>query len=257
MTHTGSGTHTTTTEDYRWSVFVVDHPQRKDSSFFTAAKRTTHRILETMAPDGYPYGPGPWEMHHGGSLWVHGSNGWRLYLARAGIEWSMQFCADPAKVERLRLDAVELIGAFPTTLPALADLGYAHAEEILSTPITDAKTVARWTDSLFNSCVPLSKADHQGILPAVPGEHHYPLPVKAGDFLRFADFQLWVTLPDGSHGAVTPVAPRGSGDGRARLVFARHGTSAGDAVALAQTDHRAVILPADHPLAIQAFARQN
>jgi hypothetical protein len=195
-------------------------------------------------------------MHHGGSLWVRCADGWRMYLARAGIEWSMQFCADPVKVDRLRRDALALVQAFPDTFPALAKIGYGEAEEILTAPITDAQTVGRYTDSLFNSCVPLTRLDHQGILPTAAGEHHYPLPVKAGDFIRYDDFRLWVTLPDGTHGAVTPLSPRGSGDGRARLIYARHGTPEGDAVALAQDEHKAVILPADHPVAEQAYAKQ-
>jgi len=251
-----AATHKTTQEDHPWSVYVVDHPQRNDSPWFVAAKRTAHKILADPGPDGLPYGPGPWEMHHGGSLWVRSAGNWRMYLARAGIEWSMQFCADPAKVDRLRQDALALVRAFPDTLPALATLGYGEAEEILTNPVTDAQAVARYTDSLFNSCVPLTRPDHQGILPAAAGEHHYPWPVKAGDFVRYDDFQLWVTMPDGTHGAVTPVSPRGSGDGRVRLLFARHGTAEGDAVALAQREHLAVILPPDHPLAQQAYARQ-
>ncbi|RJQ81621.1 DUF6424 family protein [Amycolatopsis panacis] len=252
-----AGTHTTPTETHPWSVFVADHPQRADSRWFTAAKRTAKKILATFPADGLPYGPAPWEMHHGGSLWVRGHDGWRIFLARAGIEWSMQFCADPVKVDRLRQDAATLVRAFPDTLPALEKLGYADAPDILSTPIKTADDVARYTDSLFNSCVPLSRTDHQGILPAAAGEHHYPLPVKAGDFIRYDDFPLWVTLDDGTHVAVTPVSPRGQGDGRVRMVFARHGTSAGDAVALAQEEHKAVILPDDHPVAREAFKQQT
>ena len=57
-------------------------------------------------------------------------------------------------------------------------------------------------------------------------------------------------------GAVTPLKPRGSGDARVRLLYARHGTPEGDAVALAQAKHKAVILPPDHPLAEQAYAKQ-
>jgi hypothetical protein len=71
------------------------------------------------------------------------------------------------------------------------------------------------------------------------------------------DFQLWVTLPDGTHAAVTPLAPRGSGDGMVRLIYARHGTPQGDAVATAQHQHKAVILPPEHALAQQAYVRQN
>jgi hypothetical protein len=251
-----AATHQTPAEVQPWSTYIVDHPMRKDSSWFTAAKRAARKILADPGPGGLPYGHGPWEMHHGGSLWVRNAEGWRMYLARAGIEWSMQFCADPAKVDRLRQDALILVRAFPDTLAAMAKLGYDEAEEILSTPITDAHLVERYTDSLFNSCVPLTREDHQGILPKAAGEHHYPWPAKAGDFIRYDDFELWVTLPDGTHGAVTPLSPRGSGDGRVRLIYARHGTPEGDAVARAQRQHKAVVLPREHPVAREAYARQ-
>lgn len=250
-------THQTRPEKYPWSVYVVDHPQRAESPWFAAAKRVARKILAEQAADTLPYGPGPWEMHHGGSLWVRSAGSWRMYLARAGIEWSMQFCADPAKVDRLRQDALTLVHAFPETLPALAALGYEEADAILNEPIGDAGAVARYTDSLFNACVPLTRPDHQGVLPKAAGEHHYPWPVKAGDFIRYDDFELWVTMPDGTHGAVTPLAPRGSGDGRVRLLYARHGTPEGDAVAVAQHEHKAVVLPPDHPLARQAYAKQT
>jgi hypothetical protein len=250
-----AGTHVEA-EDHPWSAYIADHPRRTESSWFAAAKRTAHKILADPEADGPPYGPGPWEMHHGGSLWVRTADGWRMYLARAGIEWSTQFCADPAKVDRLRRDALTLVSAFPDTLPALAALGYRGAAEILTEEITDADGIARYADALFNSCVPLTRQDHQGVLPAAAGEHHYPWPVKSADFFRRDDFQLWVTLADGTHGAVTPLAPRGSGDGRVRLVYARHGTPEGDAVATAQRRNKAVILPPDHALARQAYARQ-
>lgn len=249
-------THELPPECHRWSQYIVDHPKRSESRWFASAKRTAHKILAGLSPDESPYGPGPWEMHHGGSLWVLSADGWRMYLARAGIEWSLQFCADPAKVDRLRRDALALVQAFPGTLPELARLGYEEAEEILTAPVTDATTVGRYTDSLFNSCVPLIRPDHQGILPKAAGEHHYPWPAKAGDFIRYDDFRLWVDLPDGTHGAVTPLSPRGSGDGRVRLLYARHGTPEGDAVAQAQAEDKAVILPSDHDLAQQAFAAQ-
>jgi hypothetical protein len=150
-----------------------------------------------------------------------------------------------------------LVAAFPDTLPALHDLGYTKAEAIVKTPITDADGVARWTDCLFNACVPLRAGDHSGVLPEAAGEHHYPLPVKAADFFRYDDFQLWVTLPDGTHAAVSPVGRRGSGDGRVRLLYARHGTDASDALIYAQREHRAVILPDTSGEARQAFLFQR
>ncbi|PBC80536.1 hypothetical protein SAMN05428945_4963 [Streptomyces sp. 2224.1] len=255
-------------ENHPWKIRLVEHPKRFESSHFRAAKTTARKILHAMDDADLPYGPRPvdpdqessnserWEMHHGGSLWVKGSRGWRMYRARVGIEWSMQFCADPGKVDRLRQDAAELVDAFPLTLPALAELGYQRAEELLRTPIRDADGVEAWTDSLFNACVPLSHGNHQGILPSVPGEHHYPWPVKGADFVRYEDFQLWVTLPDGTHGAVAPVDRRGSGDGHVRLAFVPEGSAAAPAVAEAQDRGLMAVVPPDSEVALQAFAQQ-
>lgn len=103
-----------------------------------------------------------------GAVWVKGAGGWRMYRARVCVEWSMQFCANPARVDRLRLEAAELVDAFPRTLPALAKLGYGEAEALLLTPIKDADGVEAWTDSLFNACVPLSRGNHQGYSPVCP-----------------------------------------------------------------------------------------
>ncbi|MYS92934.1 MULTISPECIES: DUF6424 family protein [Streptomyces] len=252
------GTHG---ENHPWKIRLVDHAERRETPHFRAAKKTAKKILDELDDGDVPYGPRPaasehWEMHHGGSLWVKGSGGWRMYRARVGIEWSMQFCSDPAKVDRLRRDAAELVDAFPLTLPALAALGYEEAEELLRTPITDADGVSAWTDSLFNACVPLSPGHHQGILPKVPGEHHYPWPVKGADFVRFDDFQLWVTLPDGTHGAVTPVDRRGSGDGHVRLVHVPEGSAAAETLAEAQRHGVMAVLPPNSSAALQAFRQQ-
>ncbi|WP_432190787.1 DUF6424 family protein [Streptomyces sp. bgisy027] len=248
-------------ENHPWEIRVVKHPERTQSSHFRAAKATAKLILaELTAEDAdLPYGPGPWEMHHGGSLWVkaeEGGGGWRMYRARVGIEWSAQFCADPEKVDRLRREAAELIAAFPLTLPALDELGYKRARKLLDTPIEDADGVEAWTDSLFNSCVPLTTPDHSGVLPKAAGEHHYPWPIKAADYFRYDDFQLWVTLPDGTNAGVTPVGRRGSGDGHLRIVHARHGSEAGDAVAEAQRRHMMAVVPPDSPIALAAFEQQ-
>jgi hypothetical protein len=245
-------------ETHPWEIRIVKHPERSESAHFRAAKKTAKKILEEMSTDGneLPYGPGPWEMHHGGSLWVKAESGWRMYRARVGVEWSMQFCADPAKIDRLRQEAAELVDAFPLTLPALEELGYKRAPALLSTPVTDAEGVEAWTDSLFNSCVPMSNPHHSGVLPKAAGEHHYPWPTKSADFFKFDDFQLWVTLPDGTHAAVAPVRRRGSGDGHVRIVHARHGTPAGDAVAEAQRRRMMAVLPPDSPVALEAFEQQ-
>ncbi len=252
------GTHTQH-GDNPWTINIVKHPTRKESRWFRDAKRTAKKILATLDASTYPYGPPPWEMHHGASLWVLTDGGWRMYLGRAPIEWSLQFCADPAKVDRLRREAKALVDAFPRTIPALEELGYTDARTILEEEITDAEGVARFTDSLFNSCVPLSRGDHQGILPTAAGEHYYPIPIKGGDFIRYDDFELWVTLDDGTHAAVAPVARRGNPkhDARVEVLYARHGTAAGDALSAAIEEHKSVIVPPDHPVAQAAFTQQR
>ncbi|MEU3252498.1 DUF6424 family protein [Streptomyces sp. NPDC006997] len=247
--------------DHPWRIRLVKHPKRFESAHFRAAKKVAKKILAETGEEHLPYGPPPgadehWEMHHGGSLWVRASGGWQMYRARVGIEWSMQFCADPVKVDRLRREAAELVAAFPRTLPALAALGYEEAGDLLHTPVTDADGVEAWTDGLFNSCVPLSRSNHQGILPRVPGEHHYPWPVKGADYFRYDDFQLWVTLPDGTHGAVAPLGRRGSGDGHVRLLHVPEGSAAADTVAEAQELSMMAVLPPNSPVALQAFAEQ-
>ncbi|MEU2062702.1 DUF6424 family protein [Streptomyces sp. NPDC013455] len=251
----------TRSENHPWKIRLVKHPKRFESAFFRAAKQTARKIIAEMADEDLPYGPRPtgsehWEMHHGGSLWVRAEGGWRMYRARVGIEWSMQFCAEPWRVDRLRRDAAELVAAFPLTLPALAELGYEEAGDLLRTPVEDADGVEAWTDSLFNACVPMSRGNHQGILPKVPGEHHYPWPVKGADFVRYEDFQLWVTLPDGTHGAVTPVDRRGSGDGHVRLVHAPEGSRAAGTLAEAQDLGLMAVLPPNSSTALQAFSAQ-
>jgi hypothetical protein len=249
-----ANTHTES-EDHAWSVNISDHPMRTESPAFVSAKKAAKKILATM-PSHEPYGAGPWEMHHGGSLWVYDGQQWKLFLARAGIEWSMQFCGDPAKVELLRQDAVSLIDAFSGTRKALADIGYKDIAR-LDTPIVTADDVAWYTDSLFNSCVPLDRLKHQGILPSGAGKHHYPEPIVAAENFKVDSFELFVALPGGGHAAVAPVSPTGSGDGRVRVLYATPGTSLNDEVVKAQEEKKAVIVPADHPIAQATFVNQQ
>ena len=59
---------------------------------------------------GLIYGQPPFEDHHGGGLWLKDATGWFLVRNMAGMEWSSQFCADPAKVDLLRQNAQRLPG---------------------------------------------------------------------------------------------------------------------------------------------------
>jgi Family of unknown function (DUF6424) len=254
-------------EDHAWAVEIPDHPGRTESGDFRAAKTAEHKILAAVRaePGGCELlaaiaGDGATQAHHAGSLWVFTGGTWRLLLNICGVEWSAQFAASPERVDALRRNAAWLYERFPETLDELDRLGYHQARAILSEPVTDAAGVARWTDSLFNSCVPLTAGLHQAILsPAHPqtgGWHHYPKPIWDQQVTKRDDFSLWVTDEDGHEVAVAPVAQRGSGDGRVEVQWA-HPLSRHHA------EHRAChargeryILPGDHDLAKQAFAQQ-
>jgi hypothetical protein len=244
-------------EKLPWGVNIPDHAGRTESPGFRASKKLAGRILTTLRGKE-PFGDGPWQMHHGGSLWVFKDGEWRLFLATVGIEWSAQFCADPAKVDLLRLNARFLYDAFPQTVPEMILLGYKQAEALLATPITDAPTISTWVDSVFNSCVPLAAPIHSGVLPTGGGRHHYPAPITDIVQVKYDDFQLWVTdKPTNTKVAVLPVAPRGSGDGRVTLTFAPVGHRlAKKKLAAAKKNERVVFGP-DDDLARQAFARQT
>jgi hypothetical protein len=251
------GQHTEGEND-PWTINIPDHAQRTDSPGFVAAKNLAHKILATLGLDGQFYGTAVIQMHHGGSLWLFDNSGWLMVQNQAGIEWSAQFCADPKKVEHLRLNAKRLYDAFPATLPEMTRLGYGDGVTILNTPITDAAGVARWVDSIFNSCVPLPAARHIGVLPQGDGRHHYPTPITDIDLVKFDDFVLWVTDPaSGQEAAVVPVAARGKNVDETRLLYATPGTDLDKQHAAAHKAGKAVEFGASSPLTQQAYKLQH
>jgi Family of unknown function (DUF6424) len=244
-------------EDDPWTINIPDHPARTDSPGFVASKKLAHAILATLGVDSHFYGIEVVQMHHGGSLWLFDNQGWFMVQNEAGIEWSAQFCTDPAKAEALRQNAQRVHAGFPKTIPEMLRLGYTKAKAILETPISTAAGVATWVDSIFNSCVPLPAVRHIGQLPAGGGRHHYPAPITDIDLVKFDDFTLWVTDPvSGSPAAVVPVARRGSGNAQVRVVYATPGTKLQQRHATARAKGKALVLGATNPLAKQAFVDQ-
>ena len=228
------GTHTHG-ETNPWEIFIPDHPKRTESAGFRASKKLAKQILQIVGVDERFLGSEALQMHHGGSLWVFDSEGWFMLQNEAGIEWSGQFCADPAKVDALRLNARRLYRGFPETIPEMVRLGYEEAPAIIEEPITEADGIARWVDSIFNSCVPLPAVRHVGVLPKGGGRHHYPTPITDIELVKHDDFVLWVTDPDsGGTAAVAPVAPRGAGVSRVAVLYAEPGTPLADSVTTAE-----------------------
>jgi Family of unknown function (DUF6424) len=250
-------------EDFPWTIAVVDHPNRTDSPAYTKSRKLMNALAKTLTD--WPFTPTPYQDHHGGSVWVKDAAGWLCLQVSLGIEWSAQFCADPAKVDRLRLQAQRVVTAFPATLPGYEAAGYHDAEALLATKITTADQVGAWTDSIFNASLPLPVAAHTGVLPKGAGYHHYPKPIVDIDHVRFDDFRLFVTDPDGLPAVVVPLSARGTGDARVRLLAAHPDSAyvarlvrpaARDTVRRGAAPAAAEILSADDPLARQAFAGQ-
>jgi hypothetical protein len=241
-----SGTHSEH-EDYYWDISIPDHPPRQDSPEYVESRRRLHGL----AAGGTFYGPEPVQDHHGGGLWLKDDAGWFFVRNLAGIEWSAQFCADPARVDQLRLNARRLYAAFPQAVDALG------IRELLDTPVTDADGVARWTDSICNASVPLPAGLHSGVLPHGGGVHHYPTPITDIETFKRSDFDLFVTDSEGHQAAVVPVAPHGFGDGRVQVLWANTGSRVHAMHMAAQADGQALVLSADHELARLAFARQR
>lgn len=233
-------------EDHGWDINIPNHPPRSDSPEYVASRKKLHELTG----DGTYYGTPPAQDHHGGGLWLRDSAGWFFVRNLAGIEWSAQFCADPAKVDQLRVNARRLYSAFPEAVESLG------IRELLDEPITDAAGVARWTDSICNASVPLSAELHSGVLPRGAGVHHYPAPIVEIETFKHADFDLFVTDSEGHMAAVVPVAPRGSGDRRVQVLWAYPGSQVHVMHTMARSRGDALVLPADHELAQLAFARQ-
>jgi hypothetical protein len=251
------GTHTEHEND-PWTIEIPDHPARTDSPGFVAARAAANRIMATLTE--YPYGPGPWQMHHAGSLWTYDGQGWFLVLNPVGSEWSAQWCADPAKVDAVRQNAVRHYAGFPQTIPQMTQMGYADAETILNSPITNAEQISVYVDSIFNSCVPMAGIVHTGIVTPQTehgGIHHYPKPIVDIQFFKRDDFQLWVVDQQGQLAAVAPLAPRFSGDGRVQVLYATPNTNLATTQQQAESVGKMLILPPEHPLAQQAFVMQQ
>jgi hypothetical protein len=215
-----SGTHTEHEND-PWTIDVVDHPPRKDSPEYVASRKLMHKIIAEV--DDWILGPGPYQDHHGGAVWVKDDDGWLLTQLPLGIEWSAQFCADPAKIDKLRVMAGRIVRAFPATLPTYEALGYTAGKQLLATEITTPDDIARWTDSIFNASMPVPAAVHTGKLPKGAGYHHYPKPIVDIDHFRRDDFHLFVTDQQGLPAVVVP-ASADPNDGQVWLLGANHGS---------------------------------
>ena len=216
------------------------------------------KIVATLQPN--PYGPPPIQAHHAGSIWLYDGTVWRLVLNWGGIEWSAQFCADPAK-SMPSTDAEAITARFPGTIPELTALGYRDID-LFSTPVTDATSIAKYVDSIWNSCVPIPQTrahrDRAGRLRWRPGVHNYPESMCAIPRFMHDDFIPFVLdhcHRDGGSGGPgrrsrAPATPGSGCSSRRKAIRWR------PVKAQASRQGAALVLGPDNPITQAAFARQ-
>jgi hypothetical protein len=252
-------------EDNPWAISIPDHEPRSDSPAYVVARKVMVGIVKEskelfLGPSDHV------QDHHGGGLWVKDDDGWLLIKNLAGMEWSQQFCADPAKVDKLRLYAQRIYKRFPASIPAFKQMGFKDVDDVLGQTIDTADKISRWVDSIFNASVPLGQPRHTGTVklkakggtPGVEGGvHHYPTPITDIQLFKRDDFQLWVLDDEKQPAAVLPVGHRGSQQSDLRVAFATPGTELHKQVAAATKKGQFVRVDGSHPMAKQAFAAQN
>ena len=246
-----AGEHTES-ENHPWTIAIPDHVGRTDSPEYVQSRAKMNEIAKLIAAEsgGLFFGSAPWQDHHGGGLLLKDEKGWFFVRNLVGMEWSSQFCADPAKVDKVRENAQRLYARFPE---AVQELGI---RELLDHPITTPADVEAWTDSICNASVPLPAGLHTGVLPQGGGVHHYPAPIVEITLFKKDDFNLWVLDPQGQPAAVTPMDKPGSGDGRVQVAYSTPGTQLNQEHVQANLRGDALVLPANHAMARQAFHRQ-
>ena len=239
---------------------IPDHPARQDSEEYVKSRVEMNKLapLSPTVSGLLLDGTGGTQDHHGGSLWAWSGDNVETgepFMVKnlVGIEWSAQWCADPAKVNLLRQNAALFYAMFPNSAAALGIV------ELLATPITDAAGVAAWTDSICNAGVPLPATHHTGEITSGghAGVHNYPTPVAEIEFFKHADFTLWVPDENGQPMAVTPVSPRGSGDGTVEVQWAHPNSAYHAAKETAHAAGERFTLPPGHQASIAAFANQT
>lgn len=144
------------------------------------------KILATMGWDPRPLG-------RAGYIPVFDGAEWRVFRNSLTIYPGVENCADPAKVDGLRENVVNLLERYPETVPQLAKVG-ARVRPLLARQIKTYEDVVAWADSIFN----LGPSSKQ------PQEVHETMNLAYDDFI--------VEVRGGRNPVyVIPTGPRGSG----------------------------------------------
>jgi hypothetical protein len=246
------------------TVVTADHPPRKDSATYTKSRKWLMGEvaggcfvcggpvdLTLTAPGSSPQGKVPDEDHHGMGLYLErpGQPPVLIGFGLFGMEWSLGFGANPAKVAKLvaDLNAVNiLLGAAP------------YAAEIVT-----GDDVETFVDSVYNANIRLCKPHHTGHetshTPDVNGNeacgiHNGPFPIWLGQVT--CDWERPWDMWGGSTGTIA-VAPPADGS---KSVTVMHVSPLHPDAALYAAHQaslktgEALVLPSSHPHARLAHA---
>jgi hypothetical protein len=85
-----------------------------------------------------------------GYIPVYNGGAWTWFRNTAVIWPGMEYSSDPERVDKLRENALELLAAFPDTIPQLEKLGI-RVKALLNKQIKTQEDIEAWADSIFNT----------------------------------------------------------------------------------------------------------
>ena len=190
-------------------LFTADHPPRKDSATYKAARKVLMNTRRggCMVCGGIPdmshpeitsvADPHGLQDHHGGGIYVKDV---LVALNPFGMEWSLGWSADPAKV-------AQYVANLNTLLRMLGEPTY-------DLPITDTPSVMAFVDSTLNANVKLCAPHHVGRMDRptkdangheAVGIHEIPYPIWLGQMTcEWARWDMWAGTPGTLAVAPTP-----------------------------------------------------
>jgi Family of unknown function (DUF6424) len=150
------------------------------------AERVWRKVFIAMEYDVVP------ALGRSGSIPVFDGDKWRIFKNYLTVFLGAENCADPAKVDLLRENVINLLEHYPETIPQLERLGV-RVRALLNKRIETTADVAVWSGSIFNTG-PVSKQ-----------------PVHVHDTMQLAHNDIVIEVRGGKEPVyVIPAGPRGA-----------------------------------------------
>jgi hypothetical protein len=154
-----------------------------------AAERAWAKILTAMDQE-------PRQSGRCGCIPVYDGSEWKVFRNYLTIYQGAENCADPAKVDVLRLNVIDLLDHYPDTIPQLEKLG-TRVRALLNRRIETFDDVLAWSYSPFN---------------VGPVASSKPPATHISETVQLAYDDFIIEVKSGKESAcVVPAAPRGEG----------------------------------------------